>query len=158
VQITYLTELNNYPTVKVNSSLIEQLKPTPADEIISLENTYNNGQLFPKALRELLYIAGEYCYVFDYGLNDTQTELQADVRENLVDFNLSIVRPFYAVDIYGYGSTFLFVYLDEDAEDPIIYEGAYGGDPRGWLHSLNATLSQFVNARLKRFLSGENPF
>jgi hypothetical protein len=112
MEITYLTQLNNCPTVKFNGSdYVESLQATPIDEIISLENLYNNGRPFPKALRELLYIAGEDCYVFDYGLTNTQTELQEVARRTLTwaERNLSIPRPFYVIDIYNAGDMFLFV-------------------------------------------------
>jgi hypothetical protein len=119
---------------------------------------YSDGRPFPKALRELLFLAGEYCYVLSFGLNRTQTRLQESVREDLIDYELSIPRPFYAIDIYNAHDMCLFVYLDEVADDPVVHEAVFEGDSRGWLHSINLTLSGLVNLRLKKFLRGENPF
>jgi hypothetical protein len=42
------------------------------------------------------------------------------------DNNKHISRPFFAVDMYG-GYHFLFVYLDQDVEDPEVYSASpYG--------------------------------
>lgn len=157
MEIKYLKGLNNYLTFQ-QGSYFEKLEPTSMDEIISLENLYNGGRPFPTALRELLAIAGGNCYVLDYGRNRTQTQLQESAREDLVDNDLSISRPFYVVDIYNAHDMFVFVYIDENKEDPIIHEAVFEGDERGWIHSLNMTLSQLIDRRLKRYLSGINPF
>jgi len=55
-------------------------RPISIEEIEALEQKYNNGKLFPKVLRELLYLAGETCYVFDYNALDLMDEMQEHVR------------------------------------------------------------------------------
>lgn len=52
MEIEYLTHLVKHPSVTRPSGYVKQLKPISMDEIISLENTYNGGKPFPKALRE----------------------------------------------------------------------------------------------------------
>ncbi|MEO3408197.1 hypothetical protein AAFN85_30060 [Mucilaginibacter sp. CAU 1740] len=158
MEIEYLNQLNKYPSVTRARGYVKYLKPIAMDEIISLEKTYNGGNPFPKALRELLYIAGEYCYVLAYYKNN-QAKMQEIAREDLADYELSISRPFYVVDVYNAHDQFLFVYLDEGKDDPTLYEAVFGGDAaRGWIHTLNTTLAQFINSGLVDYLNGENPF
>ena len=115
MDITYLKQLER--TRNKNSWINESIS---LEEIKQLEQIYNNNKPFPKALRELLFLAGNYCIVLDYGLNDTQQELQEFVRENMQEENRIITRPFYAIDVYNAGDQFLFVYLDE-GDDPEVY-------------------------------------
>ncbi|OYQ47155.1 hypothetical protein CHU92_01170 [Flavobacterium cyanobacteriorum] len=120
MKIRYLNKLKNAPTrpdLMTNEGISE-------NEIIQLESSFNNGMMFPKALRELLYLAGDFCYVCDFGLTDTQEELQLFVRGNIDYYNKSIVRPFYVFDIYNAREQFLFIYLDE-GDNPPIYAAQY---------------------------------
>jgi hypothetical protein len=160
----YLTQLNDNPTFqKAGSDYIRTLQPISMDEILSLESIYNNGQQFPVVLRELLFLAGNYCYVLDYGLNDTQQLMQEQSREYLTDLDrtLSIDRPFYVIDVYNAGDQFLFVYLDEGVDDPMVHEAIFELNPLdsiGWIHSLNTTLSQYIIFQTTTLFSGYNPF
>ena len=122
-------------------------------------NNNNNNKPFPKALRELLFLAGNYCIVLDYGLNDTQQELQEFVRENMQEENRIITRPFYAIDVYNAGDQFLFVYLDE-VDDPAVYQASYEdrSDRPNWINKVTPTLSNFVNRKIERVKKGQNPF
>ena len=115
-------------------------------EIEQLELDWNNGNNFPKALRELLYLGGAYCYCFSYSFYDTQNEMQIGQRELMQFRGHNLNRPFYIVDSYE-GSEFLFVYLDEDQLDPAVYLYSSGsldnGRPLGF--SLGYTLSHLIN-------------
>ncbi|WP_162996624.1 hypothetical protein [Mucilaginibacter celer] len=157
MEIEYLKQLNNCPSVIRPSGYEAKLKPISMDEIISLEKTYNNGNPFPKALRELLYLAGKRCYVLAY-YSDSQAEMQEMAREDLADYELSIPRPFYVVDVYNAHDQFLFIYLDEGKDNPTLYEAVFEGDPRGWVHSLDCSLAGFIGSQLSSYLRGENPF
>jgi hypothetical protein len=158
MDIKYLKQLNNYPTVKRgNTDYISTLRPLTMQEITKLEIAYNNGAAFPGVLRELLYLAGNYCHVLDYGLSDSQEEMQQDARSWLANDNQIINRPFFVIDIYNGGDQFLFVYLDEE-DDPIVHEAILYNVTPAWIHSLNKKLSEFISSRLTRFLSGQNPF
>lgn len=68
-------------------------------------------------------MAGKKCYVLAYHINGLQDIMQQKVRAKLNRYRETISRPFYAIDIYV-PEQFLFVYLDEGADDPIIYEEA----------------------------------
>jgi hypothetical protein len=85
-----------------------------------LEQNWNNGNPFPQALRELLFLAGNYCYCLSYSYYDNQDELQEGLRHYLEFKGQLFTRPFFVVDAYE-ASEFLFVYLDEDQIDPAIY-------------------------------------
>lgn len=91
-------------------------------EIEILEGVYNNGNPFPKALREYLYLAGRYCWL----LGGSKEE-QIAVREQLAYFGLEIVRPFYV--LYYDGETFDIVYLDEEDDDPKYYMSSSDSEP-----------------------------
>ena len=65
MEIQYL----QYLRMKIRgwSSSTYSIEPIPLTEIEQLETKYNNGNSFKKKkkkkLRELLFLAGEYCYV-----------------------------------------------------------------------------------------------
>ncbi|MBB6126533.1 hypothetical protein [Mucilaginibacter lappiensis] len=169
MEIKYQTVLNNNPVIRPTAGDMADgrdhsfvLKPLTIDEIISLETTYNSGNQFPTSLRELLFIAGQDCYVLDYGLNENQEEMQDDARGWLVDRSLNIItRPFFVIDVHRGSSVFLFVYLDEGINDPIVYQADLDSnlDPSySRLMSLEAGLSSFVNARISYLLRGINPY
>jgi len=136
-------------------------EPLSLEEIATLELDYNEGNSFPRALRELLYLAGRYCLVYDYGVYDTMQEIQEAGREWLDERGLEILRPFFILDVYNGGDQFLFVYLDEHTNDPLLYEAYLDTDMHDenpFLSSLERTLAEFTDARLDRLLIGENPF
>ena len=173
MEIKYQTVLNNNPVIKPTTgdfALVSYysrdytfiLKPLTIDEIVNLETAYNNGNQFPASLRELLFLAGQLCYVLDYGLNGSQKEMQEDAREWLVDRELNIImRPFFIIDVHNGSSGFLFVYLDKGINDPIVYYADLDINldpdyPR--LGSSQTTLSSFVNARIDYLQRRINPY
>lgn len=159
-----MTLLNdNRSATAVNSGIRKIARGISIEEIIALENLYNGGNQFPAALRELLLLAGGYCYVLDYGLNDSQAEMQLTSREYLTFLgrNRTISRPFYVIDVYNAGDQFLFVYLDEGKDDPTVYEAFLDGDlddRDNWINVVTSPLTALINSRVKRFLSSDNPF
>jgi hypothetical protein len=158
MKIDFLQNLRDNPKL----GLFEN-EPIELEEIHKLELLYNNGDRFPKALRELLFLAGGYCEVLDFGLNDTQQEMQEEARSWLPIYKRQIPRPFYVIDVYNSGDQFLFVYLDDNELNPIVYEAVlyeHPYDSRPWIHSslLAKTLSQFIDNRLDILKRGENPF
>jgi hypothetical protein len=160
MDIKYLTLLSNYATIqRPNSDYVRKLEPISMGEIISLESNYNQGHQFPASLRELLFLAGNYCHVLEYGMNKSQQEMQEDSRERLIDAGLNIGRPFFVIDVYNMSDQFLFVYLDENVNDPEV-QSAYMEQLAdvSFTRSLKSTLSQFIDLRFKRLLSGENPY
>lgn len=126
---------------------------------------YNNGLPFPIALKELLFLAGDNCYVLDYGSEtESQNDLQEWAREQMLEYDRAIARPFYVLDIYNALDQFVFVYLDE-GDDPRVYEGVYSGINEtgiptidGWIHELRPKLSDYINISVEQVLKGINPF
>ena len=163
MEIKYLTILQQNPSyTNKTTGFVLKLAPLSDSEITTLQNSYNNGNPFPVVLQELLSLAGNFCYVLDYGPADSQDEFQQDCREflsNNASKNHMITRPFFALDQYG-GDQFLFVYLDEGVDDPTVYQALpyKPAEYDNWLYSTNGTLSGLINTTMKRFLSGYNPF
>ncbi|MCC2589769.1 hypothetical protein [Chryseobacterium sp. MFBS3-17] len=144
---------------KSSSGATFSIEPIPLSEIQYLETKYNNGVIFPKALRELLFLAGEYCYVLDYNIYDSQEELQDEAREWLQKYNRSISRPFFAIDVYNAGEQFLFVYLDE-GDDPVV-RSAYlplRDDVQFITNLMNEKLSHYIKSSIDEIKQGFNPF
>lgn len=151
--IEILKDLRDYTPIKGFAN-----EPISDHEINVLEVDYNNGKPFPTALRELLSIAGKYCYLLEYGISETQQELQNRGKRILAITNLSISRPYYVIDLST--DDFSFVYLDEDQVDPIMHS-IYSNNNNyelGHFYSFEMTLSQFINSRLELKKKGHNPF
>ena len=162
MEIQYLSYLRDNPDAFPNETEYKlTIEPISLQEIATLEQLYNNGNPFPKVLKELLFLAGSLCYVLDFGIFDTQQEMQDDVREHMASQSRVISRPFYAIDVYNQGDQFLFIYLDE-GEDPPVYEGLYSGGGVNfpdWIHSVSVkSLSELINHRIDRQKAGRNPF
>jgi len=158
MEIEFLEQLKNYPSAHPNDADYKgTIEGINLEEIESLEQLYNNGNTFPKALRELLFLAGSHCYVLDY-LGDTQEELQTDVREWLSNFDRSITRPFFAIDTHNPGEQFLYVYLDE-GDNPEVYQAhlPIRIDILPFI-SLQRTLSDFIEVHIDMVKKGYNPF
>jgi len=118
------------------------IKGISIEEIQDLEKLYNNGNHFPKCLRELLFLSGEYSYTFDYGISDSQKEMQEEVRETLKITERVISRSFYVLGVIE--SKFLFVYLDEK-EDPQIYSADPWNSSWVWTRNIpNRTIKSYV--------------
>lgn len=164
MHIKYLQQLSQHPSItSPDTGYVDKLEPLSMHQIEQLEQQYNAGRPFPAALRELLFLAGGSCYVLDYGLNDTQQEMQEDARSWLTedDLNLSIPRPFYVIDVYNAGSQFLFVYLDEDQDNTMIYEAFLPDEEpidTKWLRCLGSNLSSYIERGIAKLLKGYNPF
>ena len=103
----------------------------------------------------MLYLAGNSCYVLDYGGLDSQTAIQEYSREMLIDRNIQINRPFFVIDVYEYGQQFLFVYLDEGVDDPNVHQMEFSSNVSS---ELGLGLTEYINLGIKKLLSGRNPF
>lgn len=168
MDIKYQTILNSNPIINPTTGQMAGgsnysffLKSLTIDEIMELETIYNSGNQFPASLRELLFLAGRRCYVLDYGLNDTQQEMQDDAREWLSDLNFNITRPFFVIDIHNGSDNFLFVYLDEGIDDPIVYFYMLDTNPNPRYPNLRATsysLTALVKERVGYLQNGINPY
>ena len=92
MEIKYLNHLKSNP-VKPGSMKYWVIEPLSITEIQNLEQIYNNSQEFPKALRELLWLAGKYCYVLDYGIYENLHLMQQSVRDCMLEQNRVITKP-----------------------------------------------------------------
>lgn len=158
--IEYLKKLKDYPAAYPNDiEYKDEISGLTVLEIQQLEQAWNGGKEFPKSLRELLYLAGKKCYCVDYNIWGSQQEMQVGLREMMQDDGHSFNRPFYIVDNYG-GDQFCFVYLDEDQNDPKVYE--YVGDAldRNDVldRNLGYTLSRMIEMGVEAVKDGRNPF
>ena len=155
MNIEYLTQLRddpiNYPNDVTNR--FPNIGITES-EIIQLQENWNNSNPFPKVLKELLFLAGNYCYVFDYNIHENQQEIQEWVREDLVETNRIIARPFYVFDLYD---GFMFIYLDE-GDNPEIYEAHPFRTGNDWIRKTSNTIKSLSEKRISRVKDGQNPF
>lgn len=158
MQIIYLTSLKNYP-IKYGIDMDFPNEALSEEEIAELEILYNNGNPFPQGLKELLFLAGKYCYGLDYGIFNTQQEMQEYVRGRMVKYNRTITRPFFAIDIYNASEIFLFVYLDE-GPNPTVYCGVYNHKipTPEWFYEVSESLSEYIDEIVADVKAGRNPF
>ena len=158
MKINYLIKLKENP-IKFGHLMNFPIKSISIQEIEDLQGLYNAGNQFPRALKELLYLAGKDCYVLSYGLMESQQEMQEHARDMLAEDNLTIERPFYAIDFYSDGDQFMFVYLDEGVEDPILYRLHTSDRPEvETIKSYKKTLSEYINDAVENVKRGISPF
>jgi hypothetical protein len=118
------------------------------ERIKELENKYNNGNPFPKALSELLYLAGDFCYGLDRPY-DTEEENQDLPREELIEYNRQINHPFFVIEIILETEHFLYVRLDE-GENPHVYEACLYHEESPFSKITGGdTLSQYIEYCIK---------
>jgi hypothetical protein len=159
MNIQFLTILRDNP-IQYGTEFNFENEGIPLSEIQQLEQAWNNQNPFPIALKELLYLAGSFCYVLDTGWNNTQQSMQTKAREWMLDYNRNITRPFYVIDVYNAGDQFLMVYLDE-GDNPNVYSAnlPQGWEQNGmWLTNIDRTLKDFLAFRINKVKQGINPF
>jgi hypothetical protein len=96
----------------------------------------------------------------DYGLADSQQEMQEEVRERLAKAHQEITRPFMAIDVYNVADQFVFIYLDE-GDNPPVYEATYhfrNMDYDPFIRKIQLSLSALLENRITRVKEGTNPF
>ena len=159
MNIQLLTTLRDNP-VEYGSAENFRNEGIPISEIVQLEQTWNNGNLFPITLRELLYLGGKFCYVLDTGWYNTQQEMQDAAREWLTENSRTISRPFYVIDVYNAGEQFLMIYTDE-GDNPNVYSAYLPQDREQngeWLRNIGRSLKDFIDFRINKVIKGFNPF
>ncbi|MFK8008663.1 MAG: hypothetical protein AB8H03_20055 [Saprospiraceae bacterium] len=125
-------------------------------EIAQLEQSYNSGNPFPKVLKELLFLAGNYCNWLDYSVYDNQQELQDEVRAELQDiYSETISRPHFIVDTVPDG-TFVFMYLDEGDNPPLYHSNIITESNSSEVGK--GSLKVLIEKRIQLHLEGYNPF
>ncbi len=130
-------------------------EPISLEEIEELEQLYNNGKPYPKALKELLYLAGNYCHALDYGGGSLSAMNSEKYMRKFVERSRARVngptppRPYHIIEIIDGGSVFLFVYLDE-GDNPEVHEGITDYEDENF-RSLKRTIPEFIKARIDSF-------
>lgn len=131
-------------------------QPLYPSEIETLEQEFNHGESFPKVLKELLYLAGKYCYLLTFN-SKSQSQMQHYAIKELQKENLTIKHRFYVIDLGN--DDFSYISLEENNEDPILYCVYFGdSDDRGNLFSLNITLSKYLSNGFEKIKNGYTPF
>lgn len=165
MNIEFLTELRDNPCAYPNDIDFKgEIEGIPLSEIEQLEQAWNNGIPFPKALRELLFLAGNDCYVLDTGLMESQQQMQEDARlwMTLEGQQRTINRPFYVIEV-DYNERFTMLYLDE-GDDPNVHFvclpdiPVYTSIGRSWKHDSGRTLKDLINFKINMVKQGRNPF
>ncbi|MBE9586013.1 hypothetical protein IM792_16290 [Mucilaginibacter sp. JRF] len=155
MEISYLKSFRDTPSL---GDLNLKNESISVASIVNLQVLYNSGRPFPIALRELLFLAGAFCLVLDYGDAESQQELQDEAREWLRNENRSISRSFFVIEVINGGDQFLFVYLDE-GEDPYVNRVSFSKSISiQWNITTGKTLSQLCDSRMERIKRGESMY
>ena len=99
----------------------QSLKGMAVQQIVALEKIYNKTEPFPQALRELLFLSGHSCFALNRLWYKSQQEIQTAAREWLMEYNISIGRPFFVIAVDHIGVPFTYVHLDE-GNNPLVYQ------------------------------------
>ncbi len=134
MSIEFLTELRDNP-IEFGGEMNFANRGIPLSEIEQLEQDWNSGIPFPKALRELLFLAGDFCYVLDTGLMESQQEMQEEARLWMTEEGQErvISRPFYVLEVRN-EEQFVMVYLDE-GDNPNVHSVSLDHDGEQYLGS-----------------------
>ena len=126
-------------------------------EISQLEQLYNNGNPFPKVLKELLFLAGNFCNYLDYSVYDSQQEMQDEERAELFDlYGIVVSRPYFFVDLSSHGLP-AFIFLDE-GDNPPLYQLQSHPTQNNFFRNTGGTLQTLIESRIQNYLEGYNPF
>lgn len=151
MNIEYLQQLRDHNKRKFTDEGIS------LSQITQLEQLYNGGNSFPKVLKELLFLAGNYCNYLDYGIYDSQLELQNEERIELADLHgITIPRPFFFVDLASHGLP-VFIFLDEGDNPPLNQLENHPTQSKFYRRT-GGTLQTLINSRIQNYLQGYNPF
>ncbi|MGH1385823.1 hypothetical protein [Kordia sp.] len=150
--IEYLQTLRDNP--QIDGLIDEGIQET---EILQLEQLYNSGNPFPKVLKELLYLAGNFCNFLDFSIYDSQQEMQDEERSELTSlYSVTISRPHYFIDLSSHGRP-VFMYLDE-GDNPPLYQILNNPTQANYTENGKGSLKSLIEARIGLHLEGYNPF
>ena len=150
--IEYLQKLRDNPS---DGTVIRGI---PLTEIAHLEQIFNNGNPFPKVLKEMLFLAGNYCYVLDLGIWDSMQEMQEEERQELLEIDsVTITRPFFFVCLASTGMG-VFMFLDE-GDNPVLCQILNHPTQANYYRRMDGvTLKYLIDSRIQDVLNGDNPF
>lgn len=146
MDIKYLTQLKDNPVIYRFRN-----EPMTIAEINQLESKYNQGKEFPRAIREFLFLAGNFNN-FGFDLIDGIEYIQECARKELEDSGSKIDRPFFAFDQLTRCEYFVFVYLDEEVENPKTYVCSpyYRSDNEEFIKHNGWDFTGLVNESIRR--------
>jgi hypothetical protein len=129
MNIKYMKLLQDNPVQTPDDTIDFSIRSfdEPLTEIKRLEDKYNQGNKFPKAFRELLFIAGEDCWAresawsFEECMDDSKHRLEVEAG---YDFG----RPYFVFEDGQSGDCARIFYLDEDDDDPVLHHVDYNSD------------------------------
>lgn len=126
------------------------------EAIADLEAAYNDGKKFPLAFREYLLLAGHYDSTGVRNMHLEFERMQYIAARRLNIAGNKIERPFFVFSAIDGGSEFMFIYLDEDIDDPIMYNASpsYPEDGDELITQSEYTFSEWVNFRVDRAAEG----
>ena len=149
MKIEVLFDLRDYQ-IKYKDKIRFPDKGIPVSVIEALEQYWNKGNPFPKALRDLLFLAGESCNFLEYNFYDSQHHMQLECRDEMEDSDHLFDRPFYILEHHSCGS-FLLIFLDEDQVNPMLYQfnwSKQNGLP--FASPLDMSFKKFLNIEMER--------
>jgi len=154
IEIKYLQQLRDNPNLSINISPIQGWEEA---QIIELEEKYNNGQPFPLAFREYLFLAGEYGGTGV--VYEDWDDLREDCEEDIEYWGNKLERPFFVFDKLD--SQYSIFFLDEDKEDPIVYifNASWNSNQQGKFlkRALTGSFSNLINEAIYR-IKNDIPF
>ncbi|HFK5508305.1 hypothetical protein [Elizabethkingia anophelis] len=147
MDIKYMEQVKDNPALKGFRN-----EPMTITEISKLESKYNQGKEFPKAFREFLFLAGNFnCYHFD-DLGEGLDQLQQYAKEELEATGTKIDRPFFVFTQLTGCEYFVFIYLDENEENPKTYVCSpyYKSSNEEFIKHNGYKFSELVNESIRR--------
>lgn len=156
MEINYLKILQENPKGSQDDNLMRGLT---IQEIQGLETLWNNGNPFPVVLREYLYLGGEYCWVFEM---KSPIKLRSSAIFNMNIADAPFAMPSRSYIIVGANASsgsqdFTFIFLDETASDPLLYQLNLFDDDQMYANSLQRieplgiTLSEHITNSIQGF-------
>lgn len=155
MEIEYMQQVAENPTLDDFTN-----RGLSLENIINLEGIYNSGEEFPKALREFIYLAGDFNNIGFDDMAEGLDALQTKAFNELAYFNEKIDRPIFVFHQYSDCENFLFVYLDEEEEDPKTYVSSPAAtfeQGRELIKHNGFTFSSLVNESIRR-VKNDIPF
>ncbi|WP_196885401.1 hypothetical protein [Aureivirga sp. CE67] len=115
MEIKYLKIVEENPNIGISANIGFSI-----EKIELIEQKYNNGKKFPQALREFLYLAGDY-NGFGFDTSEGIEDLQEKAKKIFSKYGNHIGRPYFVVSKLNGLDTISFIYLDTNEEDPFVY-------------------------------------
>ena len=161
MEIEYLKTYNENKDILINFAVAAPEGKT-MEEIQELETLFNQGNPFPKAFREFLFIGGRYDAIgINSSIDGNYKGLHQYYEEGMAKRGLKFNRPFMVFhDLEG--GCGLFIYLDE-GDDPQPYicsvsEGYDSDDDEKIWKSGYSTFKELIDDLVNSALNGLQPW